>query len=215
MASEPAAAQTAVRKVVHVIDDDEALRESLAFLLRTAQIEVKSYASAKAFLDALPDATLACIITDVRMPDLSGIDLLRRLKELKIGVPVIVITGHGDVALAVEAMKIGAADFLEKPFDDEHLLASVRSALQQQEGWTKRYAERAEIESRIAALSPREREVLAGLVEGRANKQIAFDLGISPRTVEIYRANLMNKMQADSLSDLVRMALIIEILGSD
>ena len=126
MASEPAAAQTAVRKVVHVIDDDDALRESLAFLLRTAQIEVKSYASAKAFLDALPDATLACIITDVRMPDLSGIDLLRRLKELKIAVPVIVITGHGDVALAVEAMKIGAADFFEKPFDDERLLASVR-----------------------------------------------------------------------------------------
>jgi two-component system response regulator FixJ len=212
MASERAAAQTAVRKVVHVIDDDAALRESLAFLLRTAQIEVKSYASAKAFLSALPDATLACIITDVRMPDLSGIDLLRRLKELKIAVPVIVITGHGDVALAVEAMKIGAADFFEKPFDDEHLLASVRSALLQQEGQTKRHAERAEIESRIAALSPREREVLAGLVEGRANKQIAFDLGISPRTVEIYRANLMDKMKAASLSDLVRMALIVEIL---
>jgi two-component system response regulator FixJ len=215
MGSEPAAAQTAVRKVVHVIDDDEALRESLAFLLRTAQIEVKSYASAKAFLDAQPDATLGCIVTDVRMPDMSGIDLLRRLKELKIAVPVIVITGHGDVALAVEAMKIGAADFLEKPFDDRLLLASVHAALQQQEGQTKRYAERAEIESRIAILSSRERDVLTGLVEGRANKQIAFDLGISPRTVEIYRANLMNKMQADSLSDLVRMALIIEMLGSD
>lgn len=210
MAPEKSTAQ----RVVHVIDDDEALRESLAFLLRTAQFDVKSYGSARAFLDSLPDQSLSCIITDVRMPDISGIDLLRRLKELKIAVPVIVITGHGDVALAVEAMKIGAADFFEKPFDDDLLLASVRSALREQEGEKKRYAERAEIETRIAALSPRERDVLAGLIEGRANKQIAFDLGISPRTVEIYRANLMNKMQADSLSDLVRMALMAGMLGS-
>ncbi|HXX51448.1 MAG TPA: response regulator FixJ [Xanthobacteraceae bacterium] len=210
MAPEKSTAQ----RVVHVIDDDEALRESLAFLLRTAQFDVKSYGSARAFLDSLPDQSLSCIITDVRMPDISGIDLLRRLKELKIAIPVIVITGHGDVALAVEAMKIGAADFFEKPFDDDLLLASVRSALREQEGEKKRYAERAEIETRIAALSPRERDVLAGLIEGRANKQIAFDLGISPRTVEIYRANLMNKMQADSLSDLVRMALMAGMLGS-
>ena len=207
--------KTTGQRVVHVIDDDEALRESLAFLLRAAQLEVKSYASARTFLDELPDESLGCVITDVRMPEISGIDLLRRLKELNIGVPVIVVTGHGDVALAVEAMKIGAADFFEKPFDDELLLASVRSALQEQEGQKKRYAERAEIESRIAALSPRERDVLRGLVEGRANKQIAFDLGISPRTVEIYRANLMNKMQADSLSDLVRMALVAGMLGAN
>jgi two-component system, LuxR family, response regulator FixJ len=207
--------KTTAQRVVHVIDDDEALRESLAFLLRAAQLEVKSFPSARAFLDELPDESLGCVITDVRMPDISGIDLLRRLKELKIGVPVIVVTGHGDVALAVEAMKIGAADFFEKPFDDDLLLASVRSALHEQEGQKKRYAERAEIESRIAALSPRERDVLRGLIEGRANKQIAFDLGISPRTVEIYRANLMNKMQADSLSDLVRMALVAGILDAN
>jgi two-component system, LuxR family, response regulator FixJ len=137
------------------------------------------------------------------------------LKELKIGVPVIVITGHGDIALAVEAMKIGAADFFEKPFDDDLLVASVRAALRQQEDQTKRTAERTEIEHRIATLSPREKDVLTGLIEGRANKQIAFDLGISPRTVEIYRANLMNKMQANSLSDLVRMALLAEMLSSD
>ncbi len=203
------------KRIVHVIDDDEALRESLAFLLRSANIEVKSFASAKAFLETLPDKDLACVITDVRMPELSGIDLLRRLKELKIAVPVIVITGHGDVALAVEAMKIGAIDFLEKPFDDEVLLASVETALQQYGGQAKRKTERAEIENRLARLSPRERDVLGGLVAGRANKQIAFDLGISPRTVEIYRANLMNKMQAGSLSDLVRMALILGILGSE
>jgi two-component system response regulator FixJ len=207
MPSEPA--------IVHVIDDDEALRESLAFLLRTADIEAKSYASAAAFLDALPLKGLTCIITDVRMPGLSGIDLLRRVKELGIEVPVIVITGHGDVPLAVEAMRFGAVDFLEKPFDDEILLQSVRAALRQQAGAAKRQSERAEIESRLAALSPRERDVLGGLVAGRANKQIAFDLGISPRTVEIYRANLMDKMQAGSLSDLVRMALIVGMLGRE
>jgi two-component system, LuxR family, response regulator FixJ len=198
--------------IVHVIDDDEALRESLIFLLRTAEIEARSYASAAAFLDALPLKGVTCVITDVRMPGLSGIDLLRRVKELGIEVPVIVITGHGDVPLAVEAMRYGAVDFLEKPFDDEILLQSVRAALRQQAGAAKRQSERAEIEGRLAALSPRERDVLGGLVAGRANKQIAFELGISPRTVEIYRANLMDKMQAGSLSELVRMALIAGVL---
>jgi two-component system response regulator FixJ len=211
MTSENAAAQP----VVHIIDDDEGLRESLAFLLRSANLEVRSFESAKAFLDEMPHAMLGCIITDVRMPEMSGIELLRRLKELKIGAPVIVITGHGDIALAVEAMKMGAADFFEKPFDDDLLVASVRAALRQREDQTKRGAERAEIEHRISSLSPREKDVLAGLIDGRANKQIAFDLGISPRTVEIYRANLMNKMQANSLSDLVRMALLAEMLDSD
>ncbi len=200
--------------LVRVIDDDEALRESLVFLLRTARIDVESYATASAFLEAPPDPRLGCVITDVRMPGMSGIDLLRRLHELKISVPVVVITGHGDVPLAVEAMRAGAMDFLEKPFDDEVLLASVRSAFEKRDGDSKRRAERAEIETRLAALSNRERDVLAGLVAGRANKQIAYDLGISPRTVEIYRANLMNKMQAGSLSDLVRMALIVGMVGS-
>jgi len=205
----------AAARAVHIIDDDQALRESLAFLLRTHQLEVRSFDSAKTFLDALPDASLGCVITDIRMPGMSGVDLLRRLKELKVGVPVIVITGHGDVSLAVEAMKIGAADFFEKPFNDDQLVASVRAALQQRQDQTKRGAERTEIEHRISKLSAREKDVLAGLIEGRANKQIAFDLGISPRTVEIYRANLMNKMQADSLSDLVRMALVVQMQGSD
>ncbi len=200
---------------VCIIDDDDAFRESLAFLLRTAQIDVVSYASAITFLDALPDAHASCVITDVRMPEMSGIDLLRRLKELKVDVPVIVITGHGDVPLAVEAMKVGASDFLEKPFDDEVLLASVRSALKRRDGEKKRNNERTEIENKLATLSNRERDVLNGLVAGRANKQIAYDLGISPRTVEIYRANLMNKMQAGSLSDLVRMALLAGISGSE
>jgi two-component system response regulator FixJ len=205
----------AEKRIVYVIDDDDALRESLAFLLGTAQFSVQSFASAKAFLETLPAAKKGCIITDVRMPDMSGIDLLRRLNDLKVTVPVIVVTGHGDIALAVEAMKIGAIDFLEKPVDDEVLLASVNLALQQQDGQAKRHIERAEIESRTAALSQRERDVLDELVAGRANKQIAFDLGISPRTVEIYRANLMHKMQAGSLSELVRMALIAGMLEAD
>jgi two-component system response regulator FixJ len=199
---------------VHVIDDDEASRHSLAYLLESAQIGVRTYASATMFLDLMSSMSASCVVTDVRMPGMSGIDLLRRLKELGIEVPVIVITGHGDVPLAVEAMKIGAADFLEKPFDDEVLLASVRSALRQRDGEKKRHRERSEIDTRLAALSNRERDVLKGLVAGRANKQIAYDLGISPRTVEIYRANLMNKMHAASLSELVRMALIAGMLES-
>jgi two-component system, LuxR family, response regulator FixJ len=200
---------------VCVIDDDDAFRDSLTFLLRMAQIDVVGFASAAAFLDGLSGTHASCVITDVRMPKMSGIDLLRRLKELKIDVPVIVITGHGDVPMAVEAMKVGASDFLEKPFDDEVLLASVRAALKRQDGESKRNSDRADIEIKLATLSNRERDVLGGLVAGRANKQIAYDLGISPRTVEIYRANLMNKMHAGSLSELVRMALLVGIVDAD
>jgi two-component system response regulator FixJ len=198
---------------VHVIDDDDALRQSLQFLLESAAVKVATYESAAAFLDALPEISAGCVITDVRMPGMSGIELLKRLKELKLGLPVIVITGHGDVPLAVEAMKAGAADFIEKPFDDDALLASVRSALGRQEQVSRREAERAEIGERLATLSNRERQVLDGLVAGQPNKTIAYDLGISPRTVEIYRANVMTKMQAASLSDLVRRALVAGVMG--
>jgi two-component system response regulator FixJ len=201
--------------VVHVIDDDEAMRQSLAFLLEAVGMEVQTYESAVAFLEVAPAVKAGCVITDVRMPGLSGVELLRQLRERKLGIPVIVITGHGDVPLAVEAMKIGAMDFLEKPFDDEALLASVRSALNQLDQNRKREAERSDIEGRLATLSNRERDVLQGLVAGLANKQIAYDLGISPRTIEIYRANLMTKMEAGSLSALVRMALIAGMLGRD
>ena len=145
---------------------------------------------------------------------MSGLDLLRRLKERRIALPVIVITGHGDVPLAVEAMKFGASDFLEKPFDDEALLAAVNVALRDQGASAKRDADRAEIVDKLATLSNRERQVLEGLVAGHPNKTIAFDHGISPRTVEIYRANVMSKMQAASLSDLVRMALIAGVLDA-
>src|SRR5438270_6697492 len=169
------------KAVVHVIDDDQAMRESLAFLLSTVGLEVQTYESAVAFLKVAREVKAGCVITDVRMPELSGVDLLRRLRELKLAIPVIVITGHGDVPLAVEAMKIGALDFLEKPFDDEVLLASVRSALNRQDSGSRREAERTEVENRLAALSNRECDVLEGLVAGHANKQIAFDLRISPR----------------------------------
>ena len=201
--------------VVHVIDDDDAVRESLAFLLKTARIAVKTYDSAAAFLGASPPITSGCVITDVRMPGISGIELLQRLRERNVGVPVIVITGHGDVPLAVEAMKLGAADFFEKPFDDEALLAAVRSALSQLADNSKRDAEQADIQGKLATLSNREREVLQGLVSGHPNKTIAFDLGISPRTVEVYRANVMTKMNAASLSELVRMALTAGVLDRE
>jgi two-component system, LuxR family, response regulator FixJ len=198
--------------VVYVIDDDEAVRQSLEFLLKTAGLTVRGFDNAKSFLDLLPQIRSGCIITDVRMPGITGIDLLRRVKELGIEIPVIVITGHGDISLAVEAMKIGAVDFLEKPFDDDTLLAVVRGSLSRNADTTQRNAELSQINDRLAALSNRERQVLDGLVAGKANKGIAFDLGISPRTVEIYRANLMTKMAANSLSDLVRMAMMSGIL---
>ncbi len=198
--------------IIYVIDDDEAVRESLQFLLKTAGMTVRGFDSAKSFLAALPDVRSGCIITDVRMPDITGIDLLRQLKEKGVEVPVIVITGHGDIALAVEAMKIGAVDFLEKPFDDDTLIDAVRASLNRNADAAQRNAELADIRDRLAALSNRERQVLEGLVAGKANKVIAFDLGISPRTVEIYRANLMTKMAANSLSDLVRMAMMAGIL---
>jgi two-component system, LuxR family, response regulator FixJ len=202
--------------LVHVIDDDDAARESLEFLLRSAKFEVRTYPSAVAFLEVLtPTVPPGCIITDVRMPQVSGLELLQRLREKGIGTPVIVITGHGDVPLAVQAMKKGAVDFLEKPFNDDTLLASVRSALSSQERDIRRDAERAELQDRLAALSNREREVLEGLVAGLPNKTIAYDLAISPRTVEVYRANVMTKMKASSLSELVRIALGAGVLSPD
>jgi two-component system response regulator FixJ len=200
--------------VVHVIDDDEAMRSSLAFLLRSAKVEVQTYESASIFLESLPKIKSGCIVTDVRMPGMSGIDLLKHLRQSKIAMPVIVITGHGDIPLAVEAIKGGAADFLEKPFDDDVLLAAIRAALKVQATDNEHEAGRAAIHEKLAALSNREREVLEGLVAGQPNKTIAFDLGISPRTVEIYRANVMTKMEAKSLSELVRMALIGGILST-
>ncbi len=200
--------------IIYVIDDDDAVRQSLEFLLRTAGHTVRSFESGKAFLEILPELHSGCIITDVRMPEISGIELLRRVKDHDADIPVIVITGHGEISLAVEAMKLGAVDFLEKPFDDDQLLAALKSTLSRDADMAERKAEVSEINDKLAALSNRERQVLDGLVAGKANKTIAFDLGISPRTVEIYRANLMTKMAANSLSDLVRMAMTAGVLDN-
>ncbi|HEX8622038.1 MAG TPA: response regulator FixJ [Allosphingosinicella sp.] len=194
--------------VVHVIDDDDSARESLEFLIDCAGMRVRGYPSALAFLDSIDRREHGCIVTDVRMPDMTGLELVARLKEIGVADPVIVITGHADVPMAIQAMKQGVADFIEKPFSDETILDSIRAALARQESESQDLAQRAAIRERLASLSPRERDVLDGLVEGHANKAIAFDLSISARTVEVYRANLMTKMQASSLSELVRMAMV-------
>jgi two-component system response regulator FixJ len=194
--------------VVHLIDDDEAVRQALAFLLATAGHAVRVYESAEAFLGSDGAKQPGCIVSDVRMPGIDGLALQRHLKEIGVTLPVVIMTGHADVPLAVEAMKAGAIDFIEKPFDDEVLLSAIRVALSRQDETGRRNAELTQIRAKIDALSERERQVLEGLVAGHPNKTIAYDLDLSPRTVEVHRANVMIKMGASSLSDLVRMALL-------
>ena len=193
---------------VHVIDDDEAVRTSVAFLLEMADLPARTYGSAQEFLEVVDSLRNGCVVTDVRMPGMSGLDLVRHLKDTGVKLPVIVITGHGDVPMAVEAMRAGVTDFLEKPFDDVALIASVRAALDQQVATAPYPEERERFETMLGALSGREREVLQGVIAGKQNKVIAFELGISPRTVEVYRANVMSKTGAHSLSELVRIALL-------
>jgi len=195
--------------MVHVVDDDEAVRESLEFLLQSAGLGARTYASAKEFLGAVDVLRSGCVLTDIRMPDIDGLTLQRRLVELGSRLPVIVMTGHGDVPLAVQALKTGAADFLEKPFDDERLLKTVREALDASLVAHQEAEAQAAIRNRLDSLTRREREVLDKLVEGLPNKTIAFDLGTSPRTVEVQRARVMEKMDARSLPDLVRMVLAV------
>lgn len=194
--------------VVHVIDDDDAVRASLAFLLKSAGHAARTYDSAVAFLQGLDAAEPGCIVTDIRMPEMSGLDLIQRLKERGATHPVIVITGHGDVPLAVEAMKAGVVDFLEKPFDDEALLGAIGAALTSDVAAAHALEERRRFEIMLETLSPREKDVLEGVLAGKQNKVIAHDLGISPRTVEVYRAHVMTKTSTRSLSELVRMALL-------
>jgi len=191
--------------IVYVIDDDDSARHSLEFLLDVAGIRVRSFPSADAFLMASPPMSGACVVTDVRMPGMGGVELVDELRRRGVEVPVIVITGHADVPMAIQAMKAGVSDFIEKPFDDEIMLSAIRKALAQQIGDEQAREERQAVRQRIDSLSPREREVMEGLVAGKANKALAFDLGISARTVEVYRANVMVKMQAKTLSELVRL----------
>ncbi|MDP2215540.1 response regulator FixJ [Phenylobacterium sp.] len=194
--------------VVHVIDDDEAMRQSLAFLLDTAGLSAQTYESAQQFLDSVDTATAGVIVTDIRMPGMSGLELVRRLKSMGSTYPVIMITGHGDVPLAVEAMKAGVVDFLEKPFEEDALLTAIRNANLPAET-SSQDPERERIRTILESLSPREHEVLDGVVEGKLNKVIAHELGISPRTVEVYRANVMSKTGARGLSELIRMVLLV------
>jgi two-component system response regulator FixJ len=195
------------RPEVHVIDDDGAMRESLSFLLGTAGFSVKTFESAPEFLEALPGLRVGCLVTDVRMPEIDGIELMRRLRQEGHRFPVIVMTGHGDVPLAVEAMKLGAFDFLEKPFDDEVLVERLKGALAHGATVTEGDSQTKEIAERVKSLTGRERQVLERLVAGQPNKAIGRELDISPRTVEVYRANVMAKMKASSVSELVRLTL--------
>lgn len=196
--------------LVHVIDDDDAVRDSLALLLDAAGFPVRVYAAATDFLAVAPSLSAGCILTDVRMPDMDGLALLRWLHESGVALPVIVMTGHGDVPIAVAALKAGAIDFLEKPFDDAHLIAILREALDASLAAQRRASTQADIAARLASLTRREREVLDLLVTGKPNKVIAYDLGASPRTVEVHRARVMEKMGVRSLAELVRMVVAIE-----
>jgi two-component system response regulator FixJ len=199
--------------VVHLIDDDEGVRQAVAFLLSTSGFAVRVYESAIAFLEALASVQLGCVVTDVRMPGMDGLALQRELKTRGTLLPVIVMTGHGDVPLAVEAMKAGAVDFIEKPFSDEALLSAIRVAIDRYGRDSRRAGEIAAIKAKLASLSPREREVLEGLIAGLPNKAIAYDLKISARTVEVHRANLMTRMGANSVADLVRMVFVVRSPG--
>lgn len=197
--------------VVHVVDDDEGVRNSLAFLLGCSEIATRTYESAVEFLKAVPAMAHGCIITDVRMPEMSGLDLVDRLKAMGVTDPVIVITGHADVPMAIQALHAGVADFIEKPFSDEAILLAVRSALASQQSRAEVEVERDANRKKLATLSGREREVMEGLILGKANKVIAYDLDISARTVEVYRANVMTKMGARTLSELVRMVMVARL----
>lgn len=193
--------------IVHIVDDEEPVRKSLAFMLTIEGFVVRLHESATAFLSAAPNLRDCVLITDLRMPDMSGVDLLRQLNDLSKTIPSIVITGHGDVPMAVEAMKAGAIDFIEKPFQDEVLIDAIKRAAGEIEEKPDGNVDVGAIRDRFELLTEREKQVLEGVVAGLANKSIAYDLDISPRTVEVHRASVMAKMQAKSLPELVRMTL--------
>ncbi|HEY8005361.1 MAG TPA: response regulator FixJ [Methylocella sp.] len=199
----------AYESTIHVIDDDPAIRDSLSLLLTTEGHEVRTHESAQSFLEAIGEGENGCVVTVVRMPGLSGLDLIEKMRKRHISMPIIVITGHADIPLAVQAMKQGAVDFLEKPFDEDALLASIQQVLRCKNNDTARKAKVQSILSKLATLTRRENEVLAGLLKGQSNKVIAHELYISVRTVEVHRAMVMAKMEARSLPELVRIALVV------
>ena len=189
--------------LVYLVDDDEAIRDSLALLLQSVGLDHAVFASALAFLDAYDRNRHSCLVTDIRMPGLSGLELQQRLNEQRAEIPVIFITGHGDVPMAVNAMKSGAADFIQKPFRDQDLIDRIHNALARDQEARKWRAEESVIRDRIALLTPREVEVMQRVVRGQANKVIAMDLGVSQRTVELHRARVMHKLEMRSLAELV------------
>lgn len=194
--------------IVHLIDDDEAVRASVGFLLEMKDLPAATYASAEAFLAVADTFACGCVVTDIRMPGMSGLDLARALKAQGCPLPLIVITGHGDLPLAIEAMRAGVVDFLEKPFEDDDLVRAIQNALAAAAPSDAEAEGRRRHAARLEALSARETEVLEGVVAGKMNKVIAFELGISERTVEVYRANVMRKTGAHSVSELVRIAVL-------
>lgn len=199
------------KRVCHIVDDDPEVADSTAFLLRTEGFETTTHASGEAFLRSLPELDHGCILLDIRMPGINGLDLQRHLHNQGITMPVIIITGHGDVETAVRALKDGALDFLQKPFSREELLAALESAWQQPRQNAVR-SEDAELAcSRIERLTKREQQVLQGLVKGQPNKVIAYDLGLSPRTVELYRANAMRKLEVRSLPEMLHLAFLADL----
>ena len=207
--------RAAAAVAVAVIDDDDAVRDSLGALLEAEGYRIEGYASGRAFLEALPRAQPACALVDVRMPDMDGLELQRRLAEAAPSLPVVIITGHGDIAMAVKAIKAGAVDFIEKPFPDDAILNGIAQALASREEALGRAARRQDIDRRLARLTAREREVFERLAQGDSNKLIARALDISPRTVEVHRARVMEKLEARSLSHLVRMAVIAQVEMGD
>jgi len=196
--------------MVHIVDDDDAIRNALSLLMQTENIPYQTYASAEEFLDQHAQLKLGCLLLDVRMPGMNGLELLDLLNKQNISIPVIFITGHGDISMAVRAMKAGATDFIEKPFDNERLLGLVSKCLVECVSLNDTSQHRHEMETRIDCLTKREREVMALLVDGKQNKVIAQELNISPRTVELHRSRVMDKLQAHSLSEIVRIALIVD-----
>ena len=193
-------------RIVHIVDDDEAIRQSIGFLLRKSGYAVETYPSGTQFLKSATRETRGCVLLDVRMPEIDGLEVQARLAQSGIALPVIMLTGHGDVTLAVRAIKAGAIEFLEKPFERTALLAAIETALAHAARTNREQLAAGDARIRLAALTPRERDVLDGMVLGRPNKLIAFDLDIATRTVEVHRANLMDKLAARSLSDVLRIA---------
>lgn len=193
-------------KLVHIVDDEETIRRSVGFMLRTSGYRVETWNSGQAFLKDVRHIEVGCILLDVRMPEIDGIEVQRLLAERGVTMPIVVMTGHGDVTIAIRAMKGGAVDFLEKPFEKAVLLAAIEDAFGQLANAADTLAKAADAETILGVLTARERDVLEGLAKGLPNKTIAYDLGISPRTVEVHRANLMTKLQVRSLSEALRIA---------